>query len=258
VDDAYRGYRFNAAAQTIYSFAWDSLCDWYIELVKPRLEAGGPSAAAARATLLRVLGRVVQMLHPIAPHVTEEIASHLRPGAGLLAKSRWEVSDFDDPAARRAIGAVQDVVRAVRNLRKESGVSDKEKVDVLVLAHADTAAEADALRSQVPLLLRLALASSIRVESGATPPRANASQVLPFADVFIDLEGKIDVAAERERLAREIEKAAKSIDASRGKLSNESFVARAKPEVVSAERERMAEAESRVARLREHLAKLGG
>ncbi|MCE9636704.1 MAG: valine--tRNA ligase [Planctomycetes bacterium] len=260
VTESLRSHRFNDAAETIYSFAWDSFCDWYLELVKPRLEEGGAAAEGARTTLLHVLTGVIRLLHPIAPHATEEIWAQLRPWhghEGHLAKAAWGDETFTDAAACDAMAAVQDVVRAVRNLRKEGGVSDKEKVDVLVVPNDAGASAADALRSQAAQITRLAQASSLRVERGAAPPKANASQVLPFADVFIDLAGKIDVAAERERLSKEIAKAEQSLAQARGKLSSEVFVARAKPEVVQAERDRVIEFENRIARLGSLLANLG-
>jgi valyl-tRNA synthetase len=252
--------RFNDAAEALYAFTWDSFCDWYLELVKPRLEAGGKDGDAARATLLHVLTGIVRMLHPFAPHATEEIWEALRPWHGdarLLSKASWGEESFEDAAACSAVAALQDVVRAVRNLRKESGVPDKEKVDVLVVPNDAGAAAAETLRAQAAQVERLGQASSLRVERGALPPRANAAHVLPFADVYIDLAGKIDVAAERERLGKEIGKVEQSLAQVRAKLANESFVARAKPDVVQAERDRAAEIESRLVRLRKLLGNLG-
>jgi valyl-tRNA synthetase len=260
VTESLRAYRFNDAAEAIYAFTWDAFCDWYLELVKPRLEEGGPSADAARETLVSALTGICRMLHPIAPHVTEELWETLRPWHGEarhLALSAWDVEPFADDAATAQIGALQDVVRTVRNLRKESGVSDKEKVDVLVVPHAGSDDLAAGLRAQGTQIERLALASSVRVERGAAAPAANASGVLPFADVFIDLAGKIDVAVERERLDKEIAKSEQALVQVRGKLANESFVTRGKPEVVQAERDRAVEVETRLERLRKLRGNLG-
>src|SRR6185295_19035254 len=118
-------------------------------------------------------------------------------------------------------------------------------VDVLVVPKAGADDVAAAVRAQAPQILRLCQASSIRVERAA-PPKENACAVIALGDVFIDLAGKRDLGAERERLTKELEKADKSLAAVRAKLSNENFVARAKPEVVEAERKRLAEAEEQV------------
>jgi valyl-tRNA synthetase len=259
VTAALSAYKFSNAATAIYEFTWNQFCDWYLELVKPRLSAGGAAADGAKATLVHVLTGICRMLHPIAPHITEELWQHLRPWHGreeILAKSAWADETFEDEGAGRAIATVQEVVRAVRNLRAESRVPEKEKVDVLVVPKAGTDAAAAELRTQAPQVLRLCQASSLRVES-SPPPRENASAVTSLGDVFIDLAGKRDLTAERERLAKELEKAAKSVAASKGKLANESFVARAKPEVVAAERQRLVEAEEQAARLARLLDALG-
>ena len=261
VTEALRAHRFNVAAETIYAFTWDTFCDWYLELIKPRFAAGGASADAARVTLLETLCTIVQMLHPIAPHLTEEIWADLRPWHGrpeLLAKSAWLAEYAADDAACSAMRSLQDVVRAVRSLRKEAGVSDKEKVEVLVVPHDGHLGLVPVLREQAEKVLRLAQATAIRIEAGARPPAANASQVLAFADVFIDLAGKIDVAAERERLGKEIAKAEQGLAQVLAKLSNDVFVSRAKPEVVQAERDRVTEYGARIARLKKLHDNLGG
>jgi len=270
VRTAFESYKFSDAAQAIYEFTWNQFCDWYLELVKPRLQAGGDAAEGAKATLVHVLAGVCRMLHPIAPHVTEELWEHLRPWHGvptLLAKSDWNDETFEDADAGRTIAAVQECVRAVRNLRAESRVPEKEKVDVLVVPKTGSAGAvakltgaddvAAAVRTQTSQILRLCQASSIRVERAA-PPKESASAVISFGDVFIDLAGKRDLGAERERLAKELDKAEKSLAATRAKLANENFVARAKPEVVEAERKRLSESEEQCGRLRKLLGSLGG
>ncbi len=254
-------YRFSAAAQAIYDFTWGSFCDWYLELVKTRLaEGSGASGDAARSTLAVVMTAVCRMLHPIAPHITEELWQQFRPWHHvdtLLAVSSYGEERYQDETACQAIAAVQETVRAIRNLRHESRVPDKEHVDVLVVPREPDDPRAAAVRAQATQILRLCQASSLRVEIGATPPRENASQVLSFAELYVDLEGKIDRAAERQRLQRELEKAEKSLAVSDAKLANSNFVGRAKPEVVEAERARAAELGEQVGRLRQLLAAVG-
>jgi valyl-tRNA synthetase len=282
-------YKFSGAAQAIYEFTWNQFCDWYLELIKPRIQAGGAAADGAKATLVHVLAGVCRMLHPVAPHLTEELWEHLRPwhaAPSLLARSPWGEETLEDAAAGLAIASVQETVRAVRNLRAESRVPEKETVDVLLVPKPGADAAASAVAAQSAQILRLCQASSIRVERAAPPkehavdrgseagdrtgvakPAASgsadaagaryASAVTSLGDVFIDLAGKIDVAAERQRLAKEHEKAQKSLAATKAKLANDSFVTRAKPEVVEQERRRLAEAEEQCARLAKLLDALG-
>ncbi len=262
VTAALTDYKFSAAAQVIYAFVWDNFCDWYLELVKPRLQVGGAAADGAKKTLVDVLVGICRMLHPIAPHITEELWEQLRPWHGvatLLAKSDWGEETFDDDDACTAIAAVRETVEAVRKLRAESRVPEKEKVDVLVVPKTESAWArlADAVRSQAPQILRLCQASSLRVERSA-PPKENASGLISLGDVFIDLAGKIDLVAERARLVKETEKTGQAIAAARAKLANESFTSRAKPEVVAQERARLAESEEQAVRLSRLLEALGG
>ncbi len=260
VTSALESYKFSNASQAVYEFTWNHFCDWYLELVKPRLQAGGDAAEGAKATLVHVLVGVCRMLHPIAPHVTEELWEHLRPWHGvpsLLAKSDWSEETFEDADAGRTIAAVQETVRTVRNLRAESRVPEKETVDVLVVPKDGADDLAAAVRAQSAQILRLCQASSIRVERAA-PPKENASAVTSIGDVFIDLAGKRDLAAERERLTKELDKTQKALASTKAKLANENFTARAKPEVVEAERRRMAEGVEQATRLRKLLDALGG
>jgi valyl-tRNA synthetase len=175
----------------------------------------------------------------------------------LLAKSAWGDETFEDARAGAAVAAVQETVRAVRNLRAESRVPEKEKIDVLVVAKAGADETAAGVASQAAQILRLCNASSLRVER-APPPKENASAVISLGDVFIDLAGKRDLAAERERLTKELAKAEATVVQTNAKLANANFVSRAKPEVVAQERRRLEEAQEQAARLRRLLDSLGG
>jgi valyl-tRNA synthetase len=264
-------YKFSNAAQAIYEFTWNQFCDWYLELVKPRLQAGGAAADGAKATLVHVLTGVCRMLHPIAPHITEELWEHLRPWHGetkLLALSDWGEETFEDQTAAAVISALQDGVRAVRNLRSENRVAEAETVDFDFQVTGTQRAEAvDALLRLIPQFKRLCKAGVVTVhwEGGiaVSPPPAvagghKATAVTRSGVISVDLAGKVDLAAERERLTKELEKTRASVTSSKAKLSNENFTSRAKPEVVAAERARLAESEEQVGRLAKLLDSLGG
>lgn len=258
VDEALDGYKFNHAVEAIYDFTWRDFCDWYLELVKPRLRAGGEAAATVRATLVRVLGGICTMLHPVAPHITEEVWDKLRPWSGadgLLAQSTWALEPFDDASVGSSVAALQELVGRIRNLRAQSRVPERESVDVLVVPSEGDSTAAE-LRPLVEDVCRLARCSSLTLAQ-AEPPSTNASDVLSFGVLYVDLEGKVDLSAERARLSKELEKARGQLEGTRRKLSNENFVSRAPEAVVQNERDRLAEASDVVARLEGLLAALG-
>jgi valyl-tRNA synthetase len=239
-------YRLNDAATGLYSFVWREFCDWYLEMVKPRLyaEAGDGAAeagrTAARWTLARVLSVSLRLLSPMTPFVTEEIHDHLVRALGrtphLIGRSPWPGEDLcrEDAAAEAEMGVLTELTRAVRNIRAETGVAEGAKVPLVVSAKDESAASlvlrnADHLRT-------LAKLSSVEAGVGIAKPQASAAAVVGDLLVYVPLAGVIDVAAERERLTREAAKAEEQLAASERKLGNADFVNRAKPEAVERER----------------------
>src|SRR5690606_17205114 len=193
-------FRLHEAAEGLYHFFWGELCDWYLELVKPRLGADAEpgSREAARATLVVALDHALRLLHPIVPFVTAELWARLPWPAGRsrpadLIVAPWPAGDaaWDDPTAERQIRALQERIVEVRRLRKEYGVPEGERVRVHV--RGGPPGFADGLAQQGPALLRLA-----RVEEVGDDPAAGgagAHAVLPNgAELFLPLEGVIDVA----------------------------------------------------------------
>jgi valyl-tRNA synthetase len=250
-------YRFHEYARALHGFAWNEFCDWYLELIKPRLE-GAPDPAAIW-TLREVFGTTLRLLQPVCPFLSEELAERLElrpPACDALGKDAWPVRTPGPASAEAAgeIAALQAVVTAVRTLRAEVRVPEAEPVDAVVRAPA---AIAGALRRQEAGIRRLGKIG--RLEVGADAARPGRSAVAHLADgveVFVSLEGRIDLAAERERLGREIAKAEALLASVDRKLGNADFVARARPEVVEGERARRAEAEALAGRLRASLAAL--
>ncbi len=247
------GYRFNDAAGAIYKFVWNLLCDWYLELVKPVLNAeDGPAKDETRATVAWVLDRVLAMLHPLMPFMTEELWS-ARGGQGLLALGEWPRETFEDAAAADEINWLIDVIASVRSVRSEMNVPAAATVPMTVSgASAETAGR---IATHGTVLKRLARLETL---STAERPEKGAVQiVVGEATYALPLAGVIDFAAEKARLARELDKTAKEIGKIDAKLGNAQFVAKAPEEVVEEQRERRAEFVALKAKTEAAIARLG-
>ncbi|SHN26376.1 valine--tRNA ligase [Cryptosporangium aurantiacum] len=253
VDDLYERYEFAKLTDILYHFAWDEVCDWYVELAKPELAAGGAQADTTRAVLGHVLDRLLRVLHPVTPFVTEALWTALT-GQESVVIAEWPKADPSrhDPAAEAEIEALQRVVTEVRRFRSDQGLKPTQRVPARLdgLDTAGLAAHSTLIRS----LVRLdppgdEFAPSASVSIGGF---AGSAQV----DVAVDTSGTIDVAAERRRLEKDLAAAEKERAQNAGKLGNEAFLAKAPDAVVVKVRERLAAAESDLTRLQAQLAAL--
>jgi valyl-tRNA synthetase len=251
---AIQAYRFNDAANADYRFVWNIFCDWYLELAKPLLQGADETAKAeTQATTAFILDQAVKLLHPFMPFITEELWANA-PRDTVLALASWpSLEGLSFPAAEAEIGFVVELISEIRSVRSEMNVPAGAQVP-LVFVGADLAARSCA-ETWTDVLKRLARLSDI---SFATEAPAQAAQMIARGTLAaLPLEGIIDFAAEKTRLAKEIEKLhaeAKKIEA---KLGNADFVARAPEEVVDENRERLAEAQSRAEKLAAALQRLG-
>jgi valyl-tRNA synthetase len=240
---AYGGYEFNDAANLLYRFTWNDVCDWYVEAVKPRLLAGDETAAAV---LGRVLADLLALLHPLAPFATEAVWQRLRAASDapldeVLAHSRWPdgAGLQRDERAEADLALAQAVLSSVRKLRQQNDVPDRKPVRGTV-ALPDDAAVAGLQRAQ-DLMLRLgALASLTAARDPARPPGA-AADVSEGIEVLLDLEGLVDRAAQQADLQRTLDKVTKQVDTLAAKLANEAFTSRAPADLVARERTRLEE-----------------
>ncbi|MGD8564364.1 MAG: valine--tRNA ligase, partial [Desulfarculaceae bacterium] len=248
-------YRFNDAANAVYHFTWHEFCDWYLELIKPFLyNQDDPSRqAAVRRTLHEVFTRVLRMLHPFIPFVTEELWQKLPHTQGSVMASAWPQGSprEQDPAAEKDMGLLMEVIGAVRNIRGEMGLSPGQPVDV-VLAPDNAGAEA-LLKEHSDRISSLAKAGSVRFASPGQSQEKAASAALPGVTVFVPLAGLVDFAAEEARLSKSIQKLEKEMGQSQKKLANQGFLAKAPPEVVEKEKAKVAEAQSKLERMRHNL-----
>jgi valyl-tRNA synthetase len=221
-------YEFSHAALRLYDFVYGELCDWYLELVKPRLRSGEPQLAA---TLLYVLTETLVLAHPLIPFVTEEIYAHVPGAEGLLAGRQVEASPPPDETAERALRQVIEAVQALRGWREKLDV----KVGATVAARLAATGYEDTAE-HVARLARVSFSDDGGESVASVPVPGGTIEILPSADVDLD-EAERKRAAERTRLEAEIERA-------QLKLSNDGFVAKAPAHVVQAERDKLAQLEA--------------
>jgi valyl-tRNA synthetase len=259
VDLALADYRFDGAANAIYQFGWSRFCDWYIELIKPVLgqmdaPASGPEADETRAVAGWVLDQLLVLLHPFMPFITEELWSKLGKRDHDLIVAQWPMADARsiDPEAGREIDWLIRLVSEVRAARNELGVSPGTRMAVHIRdADAATLARVERQSASIARLAR------VDVAAGDGPAGGAVQVVVDEATFVLPLEGVIDLDAERARLTKAIEAAAKERDSLAGRLGNPSFVERAKPEAVEKARADHAEKDAEAERLSAALARLG-
>jgi valyl-tRNA synthetase len=271
VEDAvargFANYRLDNVASAVYTFVWDEYCDWYLEIAKVQLQQANAAgdearARATRRTLIRTLETVLRLLHPLAPFITAELWETVAVVAGRkLADSNDSIVtaaypvaalNKEDPTADAWVAQLKAVVAESRRLRSEMGLSPAERVPLM------THGEADFIHSAAPWLQALARLSEVRVIE-AEEAFALASQAAPVAMVGplrLALHVQVDVAAESLRLGKEIARLQGEITKAQAKLANESFVSRAKAEVVEQERARLADFRQSVVRLQDQLSRL--
>jgi valyl-tRNA synthetase len=260
VSAAWERYEFNDAANLLYRFTWNDVCDWYVEAVKPRLVPAPDPVAAA--VLGRVLTDVLALLHPIAPFVTEAVWQRVRaaseaPLPPLLMLAPWpDAADLPrDARAEADLALAQSIVSSVRKLRQQSNVPERRPVKVTV-ALPDAAALAG-LQRAAELVTRLGAVERLDAALDPQRPAGAAVDLTEGLEVLLDLDGLVDRAAQAEDLRRNLAKLDKQLAGIESKLANEQFVARAPEDVVARERTRLAELGSERARVEELLAGLG-
>ncbi|HGS8374685.1 TPA: valine--tRNA ligase [Neisseria gonorrhoeae] len=255
VTQAYETYRFDLAAETLYSFVWNDYCDWYLELAKVQLQTGCASRQrATRHTLLRVLEAALRLLHPIIPFITEELWQTVAPmcdakTADSIMLARFPETDGGE-IVQTAFGqmtVLQDLIGAVRNLRGETGIQPNVKAPLFVESADDLA---DYLK-YLPMMTRLTEARQV-----AALPESGDAPVAVCNGARLMLKVEIDKAAETARLSKETEKLQKALDKLNAKLSKPGYTEKAPAHLVEKDKADLAELEDKMAKVQNQLAKL--
>ncbi|MGO4917062.1 valine--tRNA ligase [Pseudogemmobacter sp. W21_MBD1_M6] len=256
VDAALENYRFNDAANLLYAFVWGKVCDWYVELSKPLLLDGDDAVKSeTRATLAWVLDQCMILLHPIMPFITEELWNTTATREKMLVHTDWptyQAADLIDENADREMNWVIGLIESIRSARAEVHVPAGLKVDMLHLG-LDEAAQGAWTRSEA-LILKLARVQSLThvtdLPKGCiTLAVEGGTFALPLADI-------IDVAEEKSRLDKVLDKLTKELGGIKGRLNNPKFVASAPDEVVEENRERLTQGEDEASKIKAALARL--
>ena len=254
VEQGFADYRLDNVAGAIYTFIWDEYCDWYIEIAKVQIQQGDAAQQrATRRTLIRVLETVLRLLHPITPFITAELWERVAPVAGRKAAGQSIVTsaypkaqlERVDPKADAWVAQLKAVVGQCRNLRSEMNLSPGERVPLLTRGDAVFVGQASMLLKALAKLSEVQVFDDDSVFAEAT----RNAPVAVLGDARLALHVEVNVAAETQRLAKEIERVKGEIAKSDAKLANEKFVARAKAEVVDQERRRIAEFAATLAQL---------
>ena len=246
-------FEIGVASAKVYDFIWDTYCDWYIELTKTRLNGTDEDAKlTAQNVLCYVLVTLLKLLHPFMPFITEEIYQALPKCDGaedILMTAQWpeytEALSF--PAEESAMEAVMDLIRAIRARRAEMNVPPSKKAELMIVTD-----QAEPYQQGLHFIQRLAYASNVTFpETAPADVTGLVSVVTHDATSYLPLSELVDLAAERERIAKELEKAKNGLRITEGKLANKKFVAHAPENVVNAEREKVAKYQELIAKLEE-------
>ena len=266
VTEQLEGYHFSEAARSIYDFTWSAFCDWYVEMSKGRLRDAGGRALAQRM-LVGVLDAILRLVQPIMPFVAESIWQALaeaaferglptpEPAAESVVIAPWPSfpKAWQDPGMERRIARMQELVRAVREVRNRYSLDPKTGLEVFVRCPA---AVADDFQLLTPFITSLAGVGQLRCGPDIQKPPQSGGYVNPEFEAYVSLRGLIDPAAEAKRLEKQLAEKRKHLLATQGKLQNASFVDKAPPEVVQQQRDLVVDLQNQIGILEDNLREL--
>ncbi len=250
-------FRFNDAAHAAYQFVWHELCDWYLEWIKPALYGDDQEAkGVTRSVLLAALEDVLKLLHPMIPFVTEEIW-HALPGdrTSIMIEPFPRVLDErNDPAAEECVTLLVGIITGIRNIRSETGIHPSAGIEAGIICHdpdrrALIAEHASAIRD-------MTRTETLNLVSDGERPKGTASYIYNDIEIFVALEGVIDIAQEMEKMRREKEKIELQVGKISNKLANEKFLANAPADIIAKEQEKHDLFAAKLAKIDEGLARL--
>jgi len=247
-------YRFNDTAHILYQFIWRELCDWYLEMIKPRLYGHEPGGDACRHVMAKTLETTLRLLHPIMPFITEELWQKVKPDGDLVGRAVYPSYDesFVDEDIERDMKTIMDITTTIRNIRGELSIKPSATLKAAIYTKDDSGLEEIILR-QAPYISKLANINVFLIENKEDRPERSAVGVSGKVEVFVDLAG---VAGEDERHAKtkkELEKVEKEINIFTSKLSNKQFVENAPAEIVRKNRVKLEEYKAKAEKLRENI-----
>ncbi len=256
MENALDSFDITGATKIIYSFVWNDFCDWYIELSKKRLYSD--SAEEQRATLTRgldIFEKILKMIHPFMPFISEELWHAIEKRKEGESISVSEFPEYDekkiDEVAEKEIEFLQSIVTSIRNIRGELNVPPSKKIDVYLKSDKIT----DEISGYLKSLIKI---NQIVASPTIEKPKSSASAVVKDCEIYVPLEGVIDLAAEKERISKEIARLEGALKGVNKKLENEKFVNNAPPEVVEKERMKKSDWENKIAKLKEFLSEIEG
>ena len=255
VSDYLEKFELGEAGRLIYDFIWGEVCDWYIELAKPRLynKENAAERATAQSVLCKVLGDAMKLLHPYMPFITEEIWQHLPHEGKSIMIAPWPKADdaLIDDTVEKQMTVIMDTIKAIRNMRAEVNAAPGHKAPATVLVDEDLK---DVFGAHASYIQQLGTVDDLTIGGmdDVAPENAMAA-VVNGAKVYLPLKGLIDVDKELARLQKELDGAEKEAKRAAGKLSNQNFLAKAPAEVVEKEKTKQAEVLARIDGLKERM-----
>lgn len=258
VDASFRSYRFNEMAWRVYEFTWSDFCDWYVEIIKSTLYGDDPRRKiTAFSVAALVLSRILKLLHPCAPFITEEIWHQLLAACPVLDENKdltvssWPKADRAhwDSDAETDLGFIQNVVTAIRTIRAEMNVPLDRRSDLLVRAENR---QAGLIEEQRQIILDLGRVKSVTIDSAAVKPAGSGTAVVMGVELFIPLKGMIDIDKERQRLLTQIEGLDSRLERVQAKLRDEQFLEKAPADVIKKEKKKLGDLSDNLSKLKKN------
>jgi valyl-tRNA synthetase len=254
-------YRFNDAAAAAYRFVWHELCDWYLELSKPVFYGNGTpeKRRAAQKTLYEVFQAMLQLLHPFMPFLTEELWQVLTGNdehSIMVSKFPVVKEEWQNDTAEKEMELIMELITSVRNIRGEMRIAPSQKLNVFISATDEQ--NRKMIETDKDYILNLANLESLTVEINMVEPKGVATAVIGSIKIFVPLSGIVDISGEKARLEKELGKISKDLEQCSKKLANRDFRAKAAPEIIQKEEDKLKELKKKFATLEGALKKLKG
>lgn len=255
VRQALAQYRFDLVANTLYEFTWNQFCDWYLELTKPVFAQGSDAQKrAARYTLINVLEKLLRLIHPVMPFITEEIWQKVKGFAKVQGDTimlqpfpRYQ-AELDDPQALSQLNWLKEIIITVRNIRAENNIAPSKELDLLL--RNMTPEQKNCLENNRSLLQAMAKLAQISLLEQAENPPLSVAKLVGNSELFVPMAGFINKQTELARLSKEMDKTQQEIARIEGKLANQAFVAKAPEAVIAKEQEKMQGYQTALAKLK--------